>query len=31
MLHTLVNGVAIRADGEMVPDALASRPGRMIS
>ena len=29
--HVLVNGVPIRVDGEMVPDALASRPGRMIS
>ena len=31
MRHTLVNGVPIRVDGEMVPEALASRPGRMIS
>jgi N-acyl-D-amino-acid deacylase len=31
MAHTLVNGVAIRADGEMVPDGLAARPGRMVS
>lgn len=30
MVHTLVNGVAIRVDGEMVPDALASRPGQMV-
>jgi N-acyl-D-aspartate/D-glutamate deacylase len=25
--HTLVNGVPIRVDGEMVPDALSRRPG----
>jgi N-acyl-D-aspartate/D-glutamate deacylase len=31
MTHTLVNGVPIRVDGEMVPDGLAARPGRMIS
>jgi N-acyl-D-aspartate/D-glutamate deacylase len=31
MVHTLVNGVTIRADGEMVPDALAARPGQMVS
>jgi N-acyl-D-amino-acid deacylase len=31
MVHTLVNGVAIRVDGEMVPDALAARPGQMVS
>jgi N-acyl-D-aspartate/D-glutamate deacylase len=31
MTHTLVNGVPIRVDGDMVPDALAARPGRMIS
>lgn len=28
--HTLVNGVAIRADGEMDPDAMAERPGRLL-
>jgi N-acyl-D-aspartate/D-glutamate deacylase len=31
MTHTLVNGVPIRVDGEMVPDGLAARPGRMVS
>lgn len=28
--HTLVNGVAIRADGEMDPNAMAERPGRLL-
>jgi len=28
--HTLVNGVAIRADGEMDSAALATRPGRLL-
>ena len=31
MVHTLVNGTPIRVDGEMVPDGLAARPGRMLS
>jgi len=30
MVHTLVNGEAIRRDGEPVPDALATRPGRLL-
>ncbi|MBM3674510.1 MAG: amidohydrolase family protein [Actinobacteria bacterium] len=30
MTHTLVNGVAIRVDGEPRPDALASKPGRVL-
>jgi N-acyl-D-amino-acid deacylase len=30
MIHTLVNGVAVRADGEMVADALASKPGHLL-
>jgi len=28
--HVLVNGVPIRADGEMVPEALNSLPGRLL-
>jgi N-acyl-D-aspartate/D-glutamate deacylase len=28
--HVLVNGVPIRVDGEMVPDALNSHPGRLL-
>ena len=28
--HVLVNGVAIRVDGEMVPEAQATRPGVML-
>ncbi|MFM7616432.1 MAG: N-acyl-D-amino-acid deacylase family protein [Actinomycetes bacterium] len=30
MVHTLVNGTAIRLDGEPVPDALAGHPGRLL-
>jgi len=30
VVHTLVNGVAIRADGEMDPAAMAERPGRLL-
>jgi N-acyl-D-aspartate/D-glutamate deacylase len=30
MAHTLVNGVAIRVDGETVPDAVATRPGQVL-
>jgi len=28
--HVLVNGVPIRVDGEMLPDALNSHPGRLL-
>jgi N-acyl-D-amino-acid deacylase len=30
MIHTLVNGVPVRADGEMVADGLAARPGELL-
>ncbi len=30
MVHTLVNGVPIRVDGEPVEDGLAARPGRVL-
>jgi N-acyl-D-amino-acid deacylase len=30
MIHTLVNGVAVRADGAMVTDGLAARPGTLL-
>jgi N-acyl-D-aspartate/D-glutamate deacylase len=30
MVHTFVNGTAIRRDGEPVAEALAARPGRLL-
>jgi hypothetical protein len=30
VVHVLVNGVPIRADGEMQPEGLNSHPGRVL-
>jgi N-acyl-D-aspartate/D-glutamate deacylase len=30
MTHVIVNGTPIRVDGEPVPDAVASKPGRVL-